>query len=851
MIPRVSWAASLITLLASLPVAPQEPKAAEIAVDAVGDPLPEGAVRRFGTLRLRHGSYLYAVAYSPDRKTLASAGADGLRVWEAVSGKERFSAPPPKEGDNGIYGYLSLAFAPDGKVLAAGGADGSIIVCDSTTGKELGHWTVCKGQIRGLGFTPDGKKLAAAGRDGVLRLWDIHKKEDVLSASKPHVPAAHSVFTSLANDGKTAVVAGTHPFSLIAYDTVSGKKVFELPSDPKKHNHLSAIAFAPDSKTLVVGGWDGNASGSYWVRFWDTVSGEEQARQRIDRRHMATALAFSFDGKTLAVAGPPIATKVHLYDWKTGKEIYSVPSITGGVDTIAFSPDGKVLALAGGFGNSIRLMDIGTGKEQVSHPGHLAGVASLAVAPDGKTLYSVGDKSVRAWNLTNGKELPPFPGHEHLGLSLTLSPDGKTLASGGGPSYMPAPAHAVLLWDVATRKELQQVTTRKVHEHLSATEPMQSLSFARDGKTLLVGGSNGYVHYLRLWDIATKKELRRWPPSQSPEHMAQVLFSPDGTSIVSSTNTVLTMWDAGSGEKVWSRPVNTYVGNCVTFTPDGQWLAVYDRDKHIYLLEAHTGQEALKLAVRDVWGGVVAFSADGRTLAAAGTRLDPAIRLFDLALEKEHAAFNGHRGGVTAMTFIPGGKRLASASHDTTILLWDLQRIPPLQAGKPLAAEEFDELWKDLGRNEASRAHRAVWRLATASPQSLTLLKKNLRPELFPSTKDMNRWLKGLGDESFAVRQKASEELAKQGIYARPYLTDGLANKPDIETRRRIEGLLAKSKTQPVPPELRQALRVIQVLERIGTKDALLIMESMAAAALPAVSLARQRLAERIKGASE
>src|SRR5262249_9454450 len=156
----------------------------------------------------------------------------------------------------------------------------------------------------------------------------------------------------------------------------------------------------------------------------------------------------------------------------------------------------------------------------------------------------------------------------------------------------------------------------------------------------------------------------------------------------------------------------------------------------------------------------VAFSPSGRYLAAANG--DSSIRLWNLFTGKEDRRLSGHQGGVLSLAFARNGKQLYSGSMDGTVLVWDLKALGQGQSKSGDFAQK-EARWGDLASKDSARAYSAM-RVLLASPgQTVALLKDKVKPAVAADPQRVSALIADLNSPQFAVRQKASEELAKMG----------------------------------------------------------------------------------------
>jgi RNA polymerase sigma factor (sigma-70 family) len=502
-----------------------------------------------------------------------------------------------------------FALSPDGRTLAA------------TAGKSVAFWDLATGRLTKrltfrwdmfcLAFAPDGKSLAVAGEDCVIYL----------------------------------------------FDSASGKElrrfVGHQPGKDPHHRGVYQAFFTPDGQMLLTQGRDET------VRFWDTPSSKE-LRQIDGRRWYIWSL--SVDGKQLAVKKAGAGKTLHLVDAATGSEVRQL-NHSDEAGKMAFSPDGKILAVACGT---------------VGHPGRIT-----------------------LWELQSGKELGALVGHRDAVFALAFSPDGKRLASAG---Y----GKTIRLWDLASQKA--------IGEPSRLSTPVYGLAFSPDGKTLISRGFDNHVH---LWDMATGRE--RFPATGPSGTIAAIAYSPDGKRMASASRNKIWLWEPASGKVLRTLEAQAATASTLSFSPDGRSLISGSYDGTLRFLDPLTGKLQKSFQIGSGWIQQVAVSPDGKTIAVWGEatsrqkiqllhsgtgaklctievpseqpgviaiqlslRFSPdsktlyacngnhvSILRWDAATGKALPLIGKHDGGISDIALSPDGRSVAAASMGGSVYLWE------------------------------------------------------------------------------------------------------------------------------------------------------------------------------------
>ena len=420
---------------------------------------------------------------------------------------------------------------------------------------------------------------------------------------------------------------------------------------------VNDLKFFPDSPRLAVA-----SSCGIWI--YDASTGKE-LDFLTGPMEGVNSIDFSPDGRII-VSGSKDGT-VRLWDTTIGKHLKTLREHLWDVKSVCFSPDGKTIASGSAYG-TVRLWNATTGKHLKKLRGHTASINSVCFSPDGKMIVSGSkDGTVRLWDTTTGKHLKTLSRSGGDVKSVCFSPDGKIIASVN--TY-----GTIELLDAATGKHLKKLREDKAE--------INSIDFSPDGKMIVSGSEDGKVRLWSISDVSAVDYLETYS-GYVGDVVNSICFSSDGKMIASGTkNGIVELLDATTGKRLGqlagrakkSDDVGTkgptWGINSINFSPDGKLIASVD--KTLWLWDAATGKylrkiELQALHVEDVVSAC--FSPDSRTIAI-GIR-DGTVELRNATALDYLGTLSGRaRGAVNSVCFSPDGKMIASGSEDGKVRLW-------------------------------------------------------------------------------------------------------------------------------------------------------------------------------------
>jgi WD40 repeat protein len=654
-------------------------------MDTHGDPLPPGAVARFGTRRFQVAGWPVSalggrahLVYQSGFRWLDAATGKVLDTWEGPHGPLiDVETGRPAQGTNSAQTLMSLS--PDGRwgvftdprALFTGirvrqekpDRSFALYVYDLTARKKVQElrWQTDEANppVTSASVSADGKWLAAPGN--WVRLWDVAAGKQVW-ASKP--AGQNFEVLGFTPGGKHLVLCGSKDSAIVLVDTAGAKVVRTIATNLSDRR---GTLLAPDGSAVLM-----RVASTPQIVVWDVNAGK-QLPSLDDPDKVHEGWAFSPDGKVFVHAIAADRSRVVVRDWPSRKVRRQFDLSRSGVNNLFISADNRTLSVLFQSEQTLQRYDLESGKP-LPGPGetHRSGVLGVEVAPDGAVVSLGSDRVLRTWDLASGRQTRQVPlDWAPAGAPFAMSRDGNRIALANDSQS------AVAIFDRAG-KMVRRIDT--------AGQGIDRVVFSPSGQFL--AGSGRQAKSARVWETAPGKMVAEFAAGKgcwwSPT--VDVAFSPDERYFVATTEGKVQFWEVNRWRRVSDLPA---YANGLAFSPDGRMLATaggYETE----VWEVASRKLRLKVKSKGYWNWPPRFSPDGRLLArlTGSTTAPDAVEVWDLTGGKQVAMFQGHDSPVRAVAFTNDGRRLITASDDCTLLVWDLAAGRLLGAVSGVAVRE-------------------------------------------------------------------------------------------------------------------------------------------------------------------
>jgi len=600
------------------------------AQDRLGDPLPDGALQRLGTTRMRAG--ISDLCYLPDGRGLFAVGGR-VEIWDLAEGKLQETRHVTKSN------IVSVVVGKEGTTLLLADSSGNVHEWDLES-KEVQHsWNTKQSGLCRAHYSPNEKRVLTTGTGPpTLKQWDLATGKELIAITGTMHSFREGIYGP---NGKTAIVDGVNGSGplLAHYDLSDGKLLKEWLND--YYTHARSIELSADGERLLVGS---RHKATEWLldgyKLLGTFTGHHG--------HAVVSAAYCKDSNQILTGSRD--GSIRRWNRTEGKVLLRWCPHARYVTHMAVSPDGRwVLSYGNGM---VAETSLETGEPRVKWDRHDEAVQAVAFLPDGQHVVSgSSDGTLRIWNTENGECLRTIPVANLGAYAVAVSPNGSTAAAGCKDGVL---------------REFNLSDGSLLREFKGHLGYVRSAAYTHDGDRLLSGADDGSI---RVW-----APDRPEPIALLQGHRGGVLaidVSKDGNRVLSGgRDGTVRLWGLDEAKLLATLEGHLSWVEAVAFSTGGKHALSTGQDARLLRWDLETGQIVTDMTHN--WKDYsLASGADGSRAYSAGD--NGGIACWDITSGKLIKEMRGHGRPVRALTLSPDGKTAVTASDDTTLLVWKVQ----------------------------------------------------------------------------------------------------------------------------------------------------------------------------------
>jgi len=635
-----------------------------------------------------HIKAVHSVAFSLDGRSVMTGSFDQtIRFWDLTTGQERRRIQAGRYDSDRIN---FAALSPDGKYVLVVGDQ--VCLWNASTGQQERSLTGHTNTVNYAAFSHDSRFILTGSVDRTARLWEAATGKELHAFTaqvfKSHFMTGHGVIVpavAFSRDDRYILMGGD---VAILWDRETGQEVKRFATDG---GEVASVAISPDGRYVLTGEDSASPSLAKKLRWWDAATGAElhSAEWPMARGSDDIMLAFSADSRSVLTA---CGESVISWEAESGQKIRSFEGYAAGVRAVAMSKDNRLLLTGSDFGGT-QIWDQHVGQQtqrlmsapsraysteisaalkllreaQRLDPAPLGahsvlptfdGITSLAVSTDGRTvLTGKSDGTAILWDASTAKPKQNLKVSQSGIEAVALSPDPE------GRYALTGSRREAILWETATAKIIRRFS-------LGFSVTVWSVAFAPDGLSVITG-SSGLMSggAVCQWSVETGQQIKCLNIKGPTWRESKEKMDPS-TNTGASTSAIPPLTNAQ--EEVLNNGIPY-----VAFSPDGRFIAVgkgnsmFDiRHAEVRVFEAATGKQLQYFVPPDDLN-CITFSPDGNYLLTGGR--DGIAYLWDRRTEREARRFAGHASAVKSATFTSDGRFVITGSEDGTTRFWNAQ----------------------------------------------------------------------------------------------------------------------------------------------------------------------------------